>query len=144
MQSALTGKKHTLFAVFVSSVFLFGCASAPDEEQAVETQQLVSSQSEQLASGPEESVPDSKAASESSDAPSDSSAATELEAGASVGVDSTTHLKASTVPCGHSTTTTLILISSGLSHSLMLITHQCLCARVFVTSSLTSMNLLAP
>ncbi|WP_394150556.1 VacJ family lipoprotein [Vibrio maritimus] len=87
MQSALTGKKHTLFAVFVSSVFLFGCASAPDEEQAVETQQSVSSQTEPLASAPEESVPDVNVASESSDAPSDGSAATELEASASVGAD---------------------------------------------------------
>ena len=40
MQSALTGKKVTLFAVFVSSVFLAGCSSAPSEaEQSVNAEE---------------------------------------------------------------------------------------------------------
>ncbi|GAL33231.1 lipoprotein [Vibrio maritimus] len=39
MQSAITGKKSTLFAVFVSSVFLFGCSSAPKDEQVPSAQE---------------------------------------------------------------------------------------------------------
>jgi phospholipid-binding lipoprotein MlaA len=39
MQSAITGKKSTLFAVFVSSVFLFGCSSAPKDDQVPSTQE---------------------------------------------------------------------------------------------------------
>ncbi|MCL9774528.1 MlaA family lipoprotein [Vibrio methylphosphonaticus] len=40
MQSALTGKKVSLFAVFVSSVFLAGCSSAPSEaEQSVNVEE---------------------------------------------------------------------------------------------------------
>lgn len=39
MQSAITGKKWSLFAVFVSSVFLFGCASAPKDEQVSSNQE---------------------------------------------------------------------------------------------------------
>ncbi len=39
MQSASTGKKITLFAVFVSCVFLFGCSSSPEEIQPIESQE---------------------------------------------------------------------------------------------------------
>ncbi|MFC5078231.1 VacJ family lipoprotein [Vibrio thalassae] len=39
MQSALTGKKNVLFAVFVSSVFLFGCSSSPEDVEPIESQE---------------------------------------------------------------------------------------------------------
>lgn len=46
MQSALTGKKVTLFAVFVSCVFLVGCSSAPDEDELpIESQETATNQS---------------------------------------------------------------------------------------------------
>ncbi|MGV2989501.1 VacJ family lipoprotein [Vibrio sp. E150_011] len=48
MQSALTGKKQTLFAVFVSSVFLFGCSSAPDETaQSTDVEETTAQQLQQ-------------------------------------------------------------------------------------------------
>ncbi|MCF4175625.1 MlaA family lipoprotein [Vibrio sp. McD22-P3] len=42
MQSASTGKKITLFAVFVSCVFLFGCSSSPEDTQPIESQEATS------------------------------------------------------------------------------------------------------